>query len=65
MFNFRLGSFGAFLIFDDLVSQKRLVVERKGTKFGPLGQVYIIYRVLLTVKFSSSIWGHSVHSDFQ
>ncbi len=30
---FSLGSFGAFLFFDDLVSQKRLVVERNGPKF--------------------------------
>ena len=30
-----LGSFGAFPIFEKPVSRKRLVVERKGVKFGP------------------------------
>ncbi len=36
LFKFSLGSFGAFPIFDDLVSRKRLVVEQNGPKFGPL-----------------------------
>ena len=31
-----LGSFGAFPIFD-LISQKWLVVEQNGVKFGPQG----------------------------
>ena len=34
---FSLGSFGAFPIFDDYVSQRRLAVERYGLKFGPPG----------------------------
>ncbi len=32
-----LRSFGAFLIFDNIVSQKWLVVERNRGKFGPRG----------------------------
>ncbi len=48
MFEFSLGSFGAFPIFADLVhvSWKRLIVERNGPKFGPKGQVFSVYRVL-------------------
>ena len=34
---FSLGSFGAFLNFDDLALRKRLVIEQNGLKFGPLG----------------------------
>ncbi len=37
-----LGSFGAFPIFDNRVSRKRLVVERNGEKFGPRGE-YSVY----------------------
>ena len=37
VFKFSLGSFGAFPFFDDLVSQKWLVVERNGPKFGRQG----------------------------
>ena len=37
-----VGSFGAFPIFDKPVSRKRLVVERKGVKFGPRGE-YSVY----------------------
>ncbi len=36
VFKFTLGSFGTFPFLDDLVSRKRLVVERNGPKFGPL-----------------------------
>ncbi len=63
VFKFSLGSFGAFLIFAELVhvvSQKQLTIERNGLKFGPLGK-YLVYRVLLTLKCSSSAWGHVVH----
>ncbi len=78
MFKFSLGSFGAFPIFGDLVSWKQLVVERnepnlgfwgKYTEYENLGLkgkyiVYLVYRVLLTVKCSGSVWGHLVHSQF-
>ncbi len=52
MFKFSLGSFGAFLIFADLLrvlSQKWLIIERNGAKFGPQVQVFSVYRILLTV----------------
>ena len=66
VFKFSLGSFGAFPFFDDLVSRKRLLVERNGPNFGPLGggEVFSDYTVLLTVKCSSSVRGHSVHFRF-
>ncbi len=32
---FGVTQYSTFLILDDLVSQKRLVVERNGPKFGP------------------------------
>ncbi len=40
-----LGLFGAFPIFDNPVSRKRLAVEQKGVTFGPQGEysVYIGY----------------------
>ena len=60
MFKVSLGSFDAFPIFGDLVSRKRLIVERNGRKFGPRGP----YKVVLTVKCSRSVWGHSVHIRF-
>ncbi len=44
-----------------VVSRKRLIVERNGPKFGPHGYVFSVYRVLLTVKCSSSVSGYSVH----
>ncbi len=40
-----MGSLGAFLI----VSQKGLIVERNGQKFGTQGWVFCVYRVFLTV----------------
>ena len=40
--NVILGSFGAFPIFDNLVSRKRLVVERNRVKFGLRGE-YSVY----------------------
>ena len=64
MFKFSLESLGAFPYFADrvdVVSRKRLIVEQNGPKFGPQGEVFCVYRVLLTVKYSSSVWGHSVH----
>ena len=60
MFNFSSGSFGACPIFDDLVSRNRLVVERNRLTMAN----YIVCRVLLTVKCSSSVSGHSVHFQF-
>ena len=102
----QFGSFDAFLIFDDLISWKRLV-RAKRTKIWASGVsiqciqssfdkcfrfsatlhlekrwsqgqtdqnlglrvrgkylVYIDYRILLTVKCSSSVWGYSVHFLF-
>ncbi len=44
-----------------VVSRKRLIVERNGSKFGPHGSVISVNRVLLTIKCSCSAWGHSVH----
>ena len=52
MFKCSLGSLGAFPILDDLVSRKRLIVERNSRKSVPHGQVFSVYRVLLTVKYS-------------
>ncbi len=67
MFKLSLGSFGAFPIFADLVhavSRKRLMVERNGPKFGPWGKYLVYDGVLLTVRCSSSVRGHSVHFRF-
>ncbi len=36
MFNFSLGSFGTFSIFDEFISLKWLVVERNRPKLEPL-----------------------------
>ncbi len=63
MFKFSLGSFSAFPIFDNLVSRKRLVIEQNGPKFGPRSK-NLVYRVLLSVKCSSSVWDHLVHFQF-
>ncbi len=41
-----------------------LVVEQNGSKFGPHGKVFSLYKVLLTVKCSSSVWGYSMHFRF-
>ena len=60
MFKFSLGSFGAFPIFDDLVSGKQVVVECKGPKFQFQTKVFHATRLLFTVKCSRSVWGHSV-----
>ncbi len=46
MFKFSLGSVGAFPIFDDPVSQKWPVVERNRPRFGALGLVFSVYRVV-------------------
>ncbi len=59
-----LRSFGAFPVFNNLVSWKRLVVERRWQLFVPLRTSYIVYRVLLTVNCSTSVWGHSGHFRF-
>ena len=53
MFKFSLGSFGTFPIFADLVhvvSRKRLTVEQNGPNFGPLGEIFSVHRVILTVQ---------------
>ncbi len=60
-----LGSLGASLIFDHLVSRKLLSVERNGVTFGPRGWVYSVYRILLKLNVSGNsgvIW---CSSDFQ
>ena len=64
MFKFTLGPFGAFLIFADLVSRKRLIVERNGHKFGHGGKslVYIEYFWLLSVQGQFGVIRHI--SDF-
>ncbi len=49
-----LRSFGAFSIFDNLISRKRLVVEQTGPNFGPGGYILNVYRIRLTVKCSQS-----------
>ena len=59
MFKFSLGSFGAFPIFDDLVSRKQLVVKQNWQNLSVLGK-YILW----TVKYSSLVWGHSVQFWF-
>ncbi len=50
-----LRSYGAFPIFDKLVSRKRLVVGRNGPEFGSQRKLLSVFRVLLTV----SIQGQS------
>ncbi len=59
-----LGSFSAFPFFNKLASQKQLVVERNGVKFGPWGWAFTVCRTLLTVKWLRAFWGHSVHFRF-
>ncbi len=55
-----------FRFLTTFVSQKRLVAERNGPKFVPevYMHVFSVYRVILTVKCSSSVWGHSVHLSY-
>ncbi len=43
------------------ISQKRLIVERNGRKFGARGTTVHICRVLLMPNSLSLVWGHSVH----
>ncbi len=50
-----LGSFGAFLIFDQLVSRKRRVVEQNAVKIEPQERAFSVYWVLLTVKCLRSL----------
>ena len=38
-----------------VISRKGLIVERNGPKCGPQGEVFSVYRVLLTVKFKFSL----------
>ncbi len=68
MFRVSLRSFGAFLIFSNLVSRERLVVERNGPKCGPrVGgrQVVTVYRIPLTYKKClRSFWCRSAHFLF-
>ena len=55
---FSLLSFGAFPIFDNLVTPKRLVVEPNGLNFGPRGVFFqIIHK--FRVPLSLSVQGHS------
>ncbi len=66
MLKFSFGSFGAFPISADLVhvvSRKRLIVERNGPKFGPLVQIFRVYRVLLSVQVQFEVIQYI--SDFQ
>ena len=59
MFKFSLGSFGAFQIFADLVSRKRLIVERNGQNLDLRGKylVYIEYFRLLIVAVQLGSFG--------
>ncbi len=59
-----LGSLNAFPFFDKPVSRKWLVVERKGVKFRPLGWIFSVYRILLTLNASGNSGGHSVYFWF-
>ena len=43
------------------ISQKRVIVERNGRKFGTRGTTVHICRVLLTPESLSLVSGHSVH----
>ncbi len=43
------------------ISQKRLIVERNGQKFGNRGTTVYICRVLFMPDSLSLVWGHSVH----
>ena len=54
-------SMGNYKSCDILGTNRR---RAKRTKFRPLGQICGVYRVLLTVKCSSSVWGHSVDFRF-
>ena len=38
--------------------------RKKGPKFGSLGQIFSVYRVLLTVKCSSSVWSFGAFPIF-
>ncbi len=55
-----LRSFGAFPIFDNLVSRKWLAAERNGMKFGPQEGVFSVYRVLSIVKWFFPIFNNLV-----
>ena len=43
------------------ISQKWLIVERNGRKFGTRGSTVHICGVLLMAESLSLVWGHSVH----
>ena len=45
------------------ISQKRLIVERNGQKFGARGTTVHICKVLLMPNSLSLVWGHSVHFE--
>ncbi len=54
-----LKSLGVFPIFDNLVSQKWLVVERDRVSFGPQVCVFSVYRILVKLnasRNSGAIW---------
>ncbi len=47
------------------LSGKRSTVERNRVKFWPRGWVFSVHRVLSTLQWLRSFWGHSVHSNFR
>ena len=59
-----LWPFGAFPIFGQLVSWKKLFGEWNGPKFGPQWWVFSVYKVHSPVECSSSVWGYSMHFRF-
>ena len=61
-FNFTIVPYGET---KNLNYLKRATIERYGVNFGPRGWVFIVHRVLLTLLWLKSFWGHSVHSDFR
>ncbi len=46
------------------ISGKPATVQWNGVTFGPRGWVFSVYRVLLTVKWLRTLWGHWVHFRF-
>ncbi len=64
MLNVILGSFGAFPIFENLVSRKQLLIERNRVKFGPQGWEFSVYRILVKLNASDNSGGHSVYFWF-
>ncbi len=75
VWNFKFRIFNDFFNFTMIVpygetkkpqlSRKRATIERNRVKFGPREWVFSVHRVLLTLQWLRSFWGHSVHSDFR